>query len=331
LGWLGKILPRRTRFVGIDLGTAEVKMAEIEVGNRDPEVIALRRLTSPPGVEGEMEEDQVVEILKQLSPGVKEVISCLPPDKVVTRILRLPPMSDKEREEAVRLELERVIPAPREEMIIRSLWLEEKPSSQEGRRCLALAAPVSLVYLYHSLFARAGLTLGVLDLPAFALYRLFAQQIQRENVALVDVGARVTQVVITRGPEIVFLRSFSVGGDLFTRLAAEYLGVGLEEAEKAKLEVAATSPEPEEIFRSAVLELGREVKRCLDFCENQEGVKVGRIILSGGGAKLRFLPAFLESMLGVKTSIETPLLHFSFPYDPSFAIALGLALREVVK
>ncbi|RDV83219.1 type IV pilus assembly protein PilM [Ammonifex thiophilus] len=332
MGWLSKILPRKTRFVGIDVGTAETKLAEVELAGGRPEVIRLSRLPSPPGVWGDVfDEEKLVEVLRELAPGVKEVISCLPGDKVVSRILRLPPMSDREREQAVRLEVERFLPTPVEELIIRSVWLEDKAGG-EGRKCLILAVPAPLVYRFHELFRRAGLVLGVLDHPAFALHRLFRPQLREGGVALVDIGARVTQIVVARNGQIVFLRTLSAGGDLFTRSASEHYGVPFEEAERMKLEAAATIEDPSaaEAFRGGLLEVGREIKRSLEFCSTQEGVAVKRVILSGGGAKFRPLPVFLEGMLGLPVTVDTPSLRFSAPYDPAYAVALGLALREVV-
>ncbi|ACX52810.1 type IV pilus assembly protein PilM [Ammonifex degensii KC4] len=331
--WLARLLPRRTHFVGIDVGTAETKMAEIRVTNGGPEVLALRRLPSPPGVWGDVfDEEKLIGVLRELEPGTREVISCLPGDKVVSRILRLPPMSDREREQAVRLEVERFLPTPVDELIIRSVWLEDKAGG-EGRRCLILAVPAALVYRYHALFSRAGLVLGVLDLPAFALHRLFQPQLQEGSVALVDIGARITQIVIMQNGQIVFLRTLSAGGDLFTRSASEHYGVTFEEAERMKLEAAATVEDPSaaEAFRGGLLEIGRELKRSLEFCSTQEGIEVRKIILSGGGAKFRPLPTFLEGMLGVPVTVDTPALTFSsLSYDPAYAVALGLALREVV-
>lgn len=43
------VLPWRTRFVGIDVGTAETKLAEVELVNGRPEVVALRAPLQPAG------------------------------------------------------------------------------------------------------------------------------------------------------------------------------------------------------------------------------------------------------------------------------------------
>lgn len=326
MSWIARILPRKSYFVGIDVGTAEIKVAGVKLSSQGPEVVDLRRCPSPSGVwEDVFDEEKLINSLQEVAnPRVKEAISCLAGGQVVTRIIRLPSMSDREREKAVRLEVERLVPTPIDQLIIRSLWIDGTGHANGGK-VLVLAAPTSLVYRYHAVFSRTGLVLGVLDLPAFALYRLFRREIQGAS-ALVDVGARSTNLVVVENQRIVFLRTFNLGGDVFTRSASEYYGVDFDEAERMKLEAAATV---EDAFRGGLMELGRELRRSLEFCATQEGVKVQEVILCGGGAKFKPLPSFLEGMLGVKVGVKVPDLPLSSPYDPAFAVAIGLALREV--
>jgi len=45
-----KLLPKKNYFMGVDVGTFQIKAAEIKVIDNIPEVVALRRYPSPPGV-----------------------------------------------------------------------------------------------------------------------------------------------------------------------------------------------------------------------------------------------------------------------------------------
>ncbi|WP_435366215.1 pilus assembly protein PilM [Desulfofundulus kuznetsovii] len=364
---LKNFLPRKTHFMGIDVGTHEVKVAEVKVIDGEPEVVALRRCPSPQGVwSKEFDEEKLVEALKEIAnPRLKEVITCIGGENVIGRIVRLPPMEEKELEKAVRFEVERFVPTPVDQLIIRSVWLEEEENESrktpririfiprtrevreiegvtgEGRSLLILAVPAAVVYQYHSIFSRAGLLVTAVDLQAFALWRLFGRGAPG-TVAIADIGAKNSHLVVVREGIVRFLRLLPVGGNAVTAFLANTYGVEFAEAEKMKLEAAASREEESsglpgllqasDLFHGGIMEIARELKRSLEFYSAQEKVQVERVILSGGAVKLKELPGHLQESLGIPVEVGLPDIRLpdEGPYDPAYAVAIGLALREVV-
>ncbi len=89
-------------------------------------------------------------------------------------------------------------------------------------------------------------------------------------------------------------------------------------------------------------ELSNEVRRSLEFhLGRYPDATISRLVLLGGGAKLRNLDVFFTQMLGVPATVANPFAHIAvqtpkLPPDyatengPTCAVALGLALRDFV-
>ncbi|PQV64909.1 type IV pilus assembly protein PilM [Abditibacterium utsteinense] len=89
-------------------------------------------------------------------------------------------------------------------------------------------------------------------------------------------------------------------------------------------------------------ELAGEVRRSLEFhLGRYPDATISRLVLVGGGARLRNLDVFLTQSLGVPTTVANPFAHltvqtpklapgYAVENGPLCAVALGLALRDFV-
>jgi type IV pilus assembly protein PilM len=303
-------LPEKKHFTGVDIGSEHIKAAEIEVVGGTPEVVALRMLPSPPGVWSDnLDEEALVQALKEiLNPNFKEVITCIGSEKAVCRIVQLPHMNEKELWSAVKFEIQKYVPTPVGQLVIRYVRLGRMTNSTEnkwtrepkdgerdpdGHDLLVLAVPLTTVYQYHSIFSRAGFTVAAIDLQAFALWRIFGRNM-RGVTAIVDIGAKTSHLVLLRDGLIRFIRHLPAGSE------------NLEEIPK-------------------------ELQRSLDYYSSHEHISVEKLVLSGGISKLGELKEHLRLNLGVSTEVGVPEADFTGDelYDPAYAVSVGLALREV--
>jgi predicted transposase YdaD len=63
-----KLLPKKNYFMGVDVGIFQIKAAEIKVIDNFPEVFALRRYPSPPGLwSDQFDEESLVEALREVT------------------------------------------------------------------------------------------------------------------------------------------------------------------------------------------------------------------------------------------------------------------------
>lgn len=343
---LQRILPKKNHFIGIDIGTSMIKAAEVKIVNDIPEVADLRCYPAPPGVwTDQFDEEELVRALKEMAnPQLKEVISCIGGEKLISRIILLPRMNDKELEAAARFEFEKLVPIPVDQLIIRHIRLDEGPAFQdkkEGENILLLAVPSATVYQYHSIFSRAGMALTALDLKAFALWRLYGKT-SSGIVALVEIGAATSQLVVVKDGMIRFVRLLPVGGSILTNLLMEACGVEFSGAQQMKEEAAVTAEDEDdqgsgsgqirETLREGLDEISREIARSLDFYSNLENFSVGKVIISGGTCKLKGLAGYLQNELNLP--VEEGVIELNLPegmnFDPQYSMAIGLALREAI-
>ncbi len=138
-----------------------------------------------------------------------------------------------------------------------------------------------------------------------------------ETLLAAHLGRETMDVVLTRGPDLLFARNLSGGGKVFDEAVAQAFNLTLERAEKVKIEYANLDPSARERYASSQEEkvsrallgasgqLASALRSTVAFCQTQTGLrdlKVDRILLSGGTASMRGITRLLNE-------------HFRCPVD----------------
>lgn len=197
--------------------------------------------------------------------------------------------------------------------------------------------------------ARAGGLLPVLlvndALALEAAHRLFGKP-GPEVELLVDIGASTTSVLLVKDGAIRFARVLNVAGNSFTRAVRRELGVETEEAESLKRRFGLEAPAEDadaarvvKALRGPLRDLVVELRRTLHDHEDTPGAaRVSRVLLSGGGARLRGLADSLAAELGHAVETFRPLGDASVApgrdiaqASPSLAVAAGLAATGTLR
>ncbi|SFR02846.1 type IV pilus assembly protein PilM [Desulfoscipio geothermicus] len=354
---LKKLIPRKISCAALDIGEREIKFVSLDPDLSMPEPVTVARYPTPPGIFGDMLNEEALsgileEMVGQHGLAGTEIISAIGGDKVVTRHISLPQMSPRELNKAVLLEAEKVMPVPLDELVVQHIVLgEEEVEGNKQLEILFAAAPLALTYQYHALLHRFGLMLTALDLPAIALWRLYRHEISAAEdsvAAILDIGAERTNLVVTLAGKLKFTRTLPVGGNLLTRSMADMYGVDFAQAQTMKEEDALILNEDELAgadaaqmqldlsLRDGLGELVKEIRRSLEFYTAMDNTRpVDKIILCGGTCKLRGFDVFMGDALNLPAQvIQASSINFAatgeYAFDPSLAVAYGLALREVL-
>jgi len=194
---------------------------------------------------------------------------------------------------------------------------------------------------------RAGLEPVGIDLTPFALVRSLApvggSPLAETGEALIDVGARVTNIVVHAAGVPRFVRILLMGGQDVTDALRIGLDVDVEAAERTKLEAAAGAHDPtvDEILEQRLALFVEEVRGSLDFYRAQsDAVPVSRVLLSGGGSRLGPLGDQLADALRLPVEPGRTLQALRVgrvglsgeelaELEPLAAVPVGLALGEV--
>lgn len=187
---------------------------------------------------------------------------------------------------------------------------------------------------------------------AIALYTAWLRYgvVQEDTVMIANIGHDNVDVIICRGPDLIFARNLSGGGRIFTDAIVQRFGVSETKAEDIKIEMATlqpnasyASPNHEKASRailSAAGQLLSLLQSTVLFCKSQVKIstlRLDRVMLCGGASALDGLTDYLTSGLSVPVELFDPFqVVDTSALDPESAaeledyrlesvVALGLA------
>ena len=328
----------------------------------------------PPGVVvgGEVADhdllaDEIREFWDSHSFAGRSVVLGVANQKVVVRLLDFPRMEPEDLKGAIGYEAQDHIPMPLDEAVLDYVVLGQREEGSDQDRVLVVAAQRGMIDSYTSAVRTGGLrTVGV-DVKALSLTRstlpdpFFGEE---GAVLLLDVGAEITNLVVADGGRPALTRFLPGGLDGFVAAAAEAADLPADAAEREVLSPrvglghdVGDDGGPEEgsgeddfdpalVFdvrrglEDAAQRLVDDVQGSVEHHQGQPGTRpVVRVLLSGEGALVPGLDAYLGELLGVATERANPLERLSSnrsnvsdeqlrAMEPVLAVALGLALEE---
>ncbi|HRV81421.1 MAG TPA: pilus assembly protein PilM, partial [Planctomycetota bacterium] len=240
---------------------------------------------------------------------------------VNVRYTRVPRVPDWQLRKLMRFEVEEIGGTSGEGVASDFNLLPELPEAG-GEDIVLLAMARESLLEDHLEGAKAiGVTIDCFSPSAVALYNAWLRfgVVQDDTVLLADIGHDNLDVAIVRGPDLLFARNLSGGGELFDQAIASQLQVAKEQASELKHEhadlrpgVRAQTPNAERVSR-AIQGAGGQVLSLLQsallFCKTQirvSGLKIDRVELCGGGAGLPGLCEYLQRSLNVTVELFDP-------------------------
>jgi type IV pilus assembly protein PilM len=199
---------------------------------------------------------------------------------------------------------------------------------------------------------QAGLTPTMVDLTAFAVLRSLANAddlgMGAPLEALVDVGARVTNIILHQGGAPRFVRILQMGGQDVTDAVADRTGTSQADAEELKRELGMRSngetveqQAAGRVMETAGKAFAEQVRGSLDYyAASPGGQQVDRIVLTGGGSRLTGLAEALQEATRVEVTRGRPFSDLSVGQtgltpeqvqfvEPAASVPVGLALGGV--
>jgi type IV pilus assembly protein PilM len=267
--------------------------------------------------------------------------------RAITRELDLPWVPDEDVDSAVRFQSEEVIPFPADKTILSSQVLADQTASDgtRTRRVLVAAAHRDLVDGVVAAAEMSGLVVEGVDLVSSALVRALGDPSVAADrpEAIVSIGAGLTVVVVHQHGRPQFVRTIGIGGNSATAAIAGSLDLPLVDAEALKRRLGEASPQvqsAEQAVQSAIAELVGEIRNSIQYFATLPGrVPIARVLLTGGGARLRGLVKELRSQVRIPVEHVSPLARLDLgridldreqaaAIEPVLATPIGLALPE---
>lgn len=245
----------------------------------------------------------------------RRVAVAIPAVRTFNRNLRLPKLSHKDLDQAVRAEAEQYIPMPLAELYLDYTIIEE---SEEDVELLLVAAPKRTIDSHFALLEVLGLEAVAIETTLSASARLFAQAEESDiPTILIDFGSISSDITIHH-KNMIATATVPGGGAIFTKAIRERLGVSDEEAHIIKtrygLGVSKKQAEITEALTPTLNQLVKEVRRMIRYYQerSETEVAVQQIITIGGGASMHGLSEFLTNALRLPVRTCNPWQHITF-------------------
>jgi type IV pilus assembly protein PilM len=348
---MAKLKRSKSKKLILDLGSSAVRLCELTPTKTGYQLTKYYQREFP--IDPSMEEDAqrearkttILGLLKEAKVRAKKTIFGVPGQSVFTRTRTLPPVPEYKVTQIVRYEIQQQIPFQLDQIAYDYQVLQRTEAG--GYDVLMAAIKVDVVEKRLETIKDIKRRVDTVDVCPLAAYNWlkFTKEFGEsgECVALVDLGATTTDIVIERDNQFRFTRSLNLGGnDVTSALAAEF-GMAWAQAEKLKREKGfAPTGDPArdgkggEVIGRVLNRLVSEMNRSFAYFRSQPGGgPVNRIIVTGGGACLRNMIPYLQRHLGIEVRIAQPLAGLAIgpaaqevnEHPEQAATVLGLALR----
>ena len=335
--------------IGLDIGHNSVKMIQLVSNGNQISVLAADKVCIDPSINGNEQQRRnfVISAIKQMlvkgNFRGRDVVSCLPNDRLKITSLRLAEAESGEIEQALKKEAaQRFGFEPDKDTINYVLAGNVRQGDEIKNELILFAADNETLKSHIDMLEKAGLRPIAIDTVPCALFRSFERSMRRQEdkertVVFVDVGSCFTTVVFARAGEISFVKQITIGAEKFNREVAAKLGISVSEAEtlrgllradkdslvpqfgslgqtadndKQELD-ASTRQVMIDAISSVAEELAREISLCFRYYTvTFRGKRVERAVFTGGGAYESILINVIKRQLTVEIEVAQPLKGF---------------------
>jgi type IV pilus assembly protein PilM len=344
------LLIGKSGVVGIDIGTNSIKIVELEeVGTTHK----LKNIGEAPIAQGVItnkviqNSNVVSNILSSLIDDIRiqadDAAVSISGNPVLLKRVSLPTMSSAELKKSIKWEFEQLSSNGIRDFNY-DYQVIDSQNSNDRIDVLIVAVNKLIANQYLSIISAAGLNPVLIDLDVFSLATMYQENYpdSEGQIALVNIGASVTNILILQNGEVVFARDLLTGGDIYSHSIMTELDITYDQAEEVKHSQSAgfNSPVADHLADDFIKTISAEIKETMDYysaAHSQEKVK--RIMIGGGTAMLPGLKEKISEITQSYVGILNPFRNIDLSKDifdpeyvedisPKLCIAAGLALNK---
>jgi type IV pilus assembly protein PilM len=347
------LFSRPKGLVGLDIGSSAIKLVELKEkkGEFYLQRLGVEPLSPEAIVDGSiMDSSLVVDAIHKLNDQTKvkttNYATSLSGHSVIIKKIQLPAMPAEELAESIQWEAEQYIPFDINDVRLDYVVLQEGEPGRDNMEVLLVAVKRDKVNDYVSVISQTGKTPVLVDVDAFAVQNAYEVNYDVDNrkvVALINMGAGVTNINILARGTTVFWRDISFGGNQFTEALQREFNLSFDQSEALKRGQQVDRYGPNDarpVLDTVSAEMAGEIRKTFDFfsATASEG-PVDELMLSGGCSLTPNLQQVLRDRFEVTTELMNPLRRVHFKesdFDaswlqsigPMMAVSLGLAIRK---
>ncbi len=335
------------RLIGIDLGSKFLKVCKVlnfSQKNKDYSIVSA--MVDISELDNSVKSSSIASLLKRLDLEKESVFLAVSGKDVINReiVLNRNKINSKTIKNEIKVEIENTITENLETMY--SSYTILNNISEKDCNILFSAAPKEKVNAKFSLFqTMEDITVAGVNLESFALANSFItfgpNYKNSESIILINIGYKITNIVVLSNKEIVFLKDINFGGyDITKEISSLYvipekLAEEIKRREDLRQKVNFNM---KNILKKTLSSLLDTIFRTIEHCITRQSIiSLDRIVITGGGALTEGIDSFIEETIGIPTTKWNPLennkvvgysnkdLGYFLP------VSLGLALEKEKK
>jgi len=341
--FLGGRKKREEGRLGLDIGSHSVKVIEITGPDDKPELTALSYEKIHSADSRTAIVDAVTQCVARAHLSSKDVNTAITGPGVIVRFIEIPQMKDSELKNAIPFEAEKYIPFSVKEVTL-GYYVLLNPIGKGKMLILLVAAKKDLVEERMKTVKDAGLTADIVDVSSIAVANAFLAQKRlskdKKNkvCAIIDIGAKGTDIDIIDDDVLYFTRSIQMGGDNIAKVAEEKVPGFKGDIEELVYSGSYDKGEFSAAVESVMCDIIDEIRPSFGYFENQSGKMIDEVFITGGASKLAEIGEILRKHLELKVVKWNPLegveINKSIDKDllarirDQLGVSVGLAIRR---
>jgi len=261
--------------------------------------------------------DLLLPIIKERKFSIQELEVVISSKAIITRETTLPKAKRSELDGVVQTNVEELFPIKTNEYTFGYRILEEvREKGTDMYKVLIVATPTEIIAPYISLAKKLKLKLKLIDFAGNSLYKLAKYEldyrhIEEKNIAVIDIGAKKTDLIIMSDNVLKLNRIVDKGSDTINQIIMKRLDCDYDRAEKLKKEFNSIilegeiGPEDEGYIVGLCIQEGlkkitAEINKLIEFHNAyNKGKEIEHIYLVGEGSLIYGLNDYITELTDI--------------------------------
>lgn len=341
---------RARSFVGVDIGSSAIKIVQLKLEKGVPTLETYGELQLGPYAATDIGKtthlpphkmiEALVDILRESGATSANAAVAYSYNTSFNETITVPTLDPDKITSMMPIEAHKYVPVSLSKVTLSWVELGVDDEKQETRVLLS-AKYNEAVGRYQSIMQGAALDTSINEIEFFSTVRATVVP-EDAAVAILDMGASATRLYIVEHGMVNETHSVPVSGAELSRALEKGLSVNFLRAEELKrssgLAENAEEPNIAKILSQTLSRGMRELHTVLSRYESANGHQIGKVVLTGGGAQLRGVDAYIRDMFSRPVTLANPFAKVAYPAfledtlvqaGPTFSVAIGVALAAL--
>lgn len=282
------------------------------------------------------------DIIRESNVLTKDAVFSIPAGTSFVTMIPFPAIPESEIKSAIPFEARRYVPIPISEVTLDWEILGQN-EARDRTDVLLMAVPNQILEKLKRISGLVGVRLRGAEVETFSMIRALISN-DLTCTLFINLGHQTTSFAITDRGRMRLSYNLGKGSNELTRMLEQGLGVNRERASLLKHQVGISEKIEEKEITSIIVpyieNLFAEIDRVVSIYNRKAPRTVQKINITGGSSNLHGLIEYIASKFGIEVTRGNPFAKVVTPtfmqallreVGPSFSVAVGLAMREIIR